>query len=67
MDNVVNRPISFCTYFIFRELLISMIALHFPGLASMPRCVSMNPKNLPIQPRAHIFSGSISFHDFSMP
>jgi len=36
-------------------LRISIIALHFSGLASMPRWVSMKPRNLPwLMPNTHL-------------
>ena len=46
LDKVVNRPINLCIPLVFLGLRILMIALHFSGLASMLRWVSMNPKNL---------------------
>ena len=37
------------------EVHISMIALHFSGLASMPRWVNMKPRNLPRStPNTHL-------------
>ena len=46
-EMVVRRPTRRCTFFTLVVLRISMIALHFSGLDSIPRCVSMNPRNLP--------------------
>jgi len=46
-EMAVRRPIRHCTSLTLLGLRISMIALHFSGLASMLRWVSMNPGNLP--------------------
>jgi len=46
-DMAVRRPMRHCTFLTLLGLHISMMALHFSGLASMPRCVSMKPRNLP--------------------
>ena len=43
----VRRPMRRCTFLTLVGLRISMIALHFSGLASIPLWVSMNPRNLP--------------------
>jgi len=43
----VSRPMRRCTSLILLGLHISMMALHFSGLAFMPRCVSMKTRNLP--------------------
>ena len=45
-EMAVRRPLRRCTSLTLVELRISMIALHFSGLASIPRWVSMNPRNL---------------------
>jgi len=42
----VRRPMRRCTSLTLVGLHISIIALHFSGLASMPRWISMNPRNL---------------------
>jgi len=53
----VNLPTRRCTSLTFVGLLMLIIAWHFSGLASIPRCVSMNPRNLPPStPKVH-FSG----------
>jgi len=46
-EMAVRRPMRCCTSLTLVGLHISMIALHFSGLASMSRWVSMNPRNLP--------------------
>jgi len=43
----VRQPMRRCISLMLVGLRISMIALHFSGLASMLRWVSMNPRNLP--------------------
>jgi len=45
-EMAVRRPMRRCTSLMLVVLRISMIALHFSGLASIPRWVSMNPRNL---------------------
>jgi len=53
----VSRRMRCCTSLTLLGLRISMMALHFSGLASMPHCVSMKPRNLPRStPKTH-FSG----------
>ena len=47
MGNGREGPMRHCTSLMLVGLHISMIALHFSGLASMSRWVSMNPRNLP--------------------
>lgn len=54
-DKDVRRPTSRCTSFKFWGLLISNTALHLSELASIPRAVSMKPKNLPADtPKVHL-------------
>jgi len=56
-EMVVNLPTSRCTSLTFVGLLMSIIAWHFSGFVSIPRCVSMKPRNLPPStPKVH-FSG----------
>jgi len=43
----VSQPMRRCTSLTLLGLCISIIALHFSGLALMPRCISMKPRNLP--------------------
>jgi len=51
----VSRAMRRCTSLILLGLRISMIALHFSGLASMPRWVSLNLRNLPrSMPKTHL-------------
>jgi len=53
-EMAVSRPMRHYTSLTLLGLRISIIALHFLGLASMPRCVSMNPRNLPRStPKTH--------------
>jgi len=48
------RRLRRCTSLTLLGLHISMMALHFLGLAFMPRCVSMKPRNLPrSMPKTH--------------
>jgi len=50
----VSWPMRRCTSLTLLELRMSIIALHFSGLASMSRCVSMTPRNLPRStPKTH--------------
>jgi len=57
-EMAVSLPTSRCTSLIFAGLLISMMVWHFSGLASIPHCVSMKPRNFPPStPNVH-FSGS---------
>jgi len=54
-EMVVRCPMKRCTALTLVGLRISMIALHFLGLASMPRWVSMNLRNLPrLTPKTHL-------------
>jgi len=46
-EMAVRRPMRRCTSLTLVGVRISMIALHFSGLASIPHWVSMNPRNLP--------------------
>jgi len=51
----VRRPMRRCTSLTLVGLRISMIALHFSGLASIPGWVSMNLRNLPrSMPNTHL-------------
>jgi len=45
-EMAVKRPIRRWTSLIVVGLRISMMALHFSGLASMPRWVNIKPRNL---------------------
>jgi len=56
-EMTVRRPIRRWTSLTLVGLHISMIALHFSGLASMSRWVSMNPRNLPRSTPTRIFRG----------
>jgi len=47
-EMAVRRPMRHWTSLIVVGLRISMIALHFSGLASMPRWVNIKPRNLPL-------------------
>jgi len=47
LDMAVRRPIKRWTSLTLLGLRISMMALHFSGLALMSHCVSMKPRNLP--------------------
>ena len=54
-DNTINLPINLCTSLTFLRLYILVIAWHLSGLASMPQCVNMKPKNLsPSTPNTHL-------------
>ena len=54
-EMAVRRPMRRCTSLMLAGLRISMIALHFSGLASMPRWVSMNPRIFPRStPKTHL-------------
>jgi len=54
-EMVVRQPIRRWTSLTLVGLRISMMALHFLGLASMPRSVSMNLRNLPRStPNTHL-------------
>ena len=51
----VRRPMRRWTSLMVVVLCISIIALHFSGLASIPRWVNMNPRNLPRStPNTHL-------------
>jgi len=55
LDMAVRQPTNHCTSLMFVGLRMSMIGLHFSGFASIPRCVSMNPKNFPLlTPNTHL-------------
>jgi len=54
-EMAVRRPMRCWTSLIVVGLCISIIALHFLGLASMPRWVNINPRNLPRStPNTHL-------------
>jgi len=56
-EMAISLPTSRCTSLMFAGLLISMMAWHFSGLAWIPRCVSIKPRNIPLStPNVH-FSG----------
>jgi len=57
LDMAVRRPIRRWTSLTLLGLRILMTALHFSGLASMSRCVSMKPRNLPRSTPNKHFSG----------
>jgi len=48
VDKEVCRPISLCTSFKFYGFCKSRMVAHLSGLASIPRAVSMNPRNFPV-------------------
>ena len=52
-----TRPISLCTSFTLLGEVMSSIALNFFELASMPRCETINPKNLPDETLNTHFAG----------
>jgi len=53
-DKAVNLPTNLCISLMLVGLLIASNVLHLSGLASMPLCVSMNPKNFPSPtPKTH--------------
>jgi len=56
-DIAVRWPIKRWTFLTLVGLRISMITLHFSELASMSRCVSMKPRNLPMSMLKTHFSG----------
>jgi len=57
LDNAANLPFSCCTCITQVELRIPRMALHLSGLASIPLCVVIKPRNLPLPtPKMH-FSG----------
>jgi len=54
-EMAVRRPMRRWTSLMVAGLRISIIALHFLGLASMPRWVNINPRNLPPStPNTHL-------------
>jgi len=54
-EMAVRRPMRRWTSLTVVGLRISMIALHFSGLASMPRWVNIKPRNLPWStPNTHL-------------
>ena len=60
---VANQPVSCCTPFLEVRIRDSIIALSCIGLASIPLCVTIKPKNLlELTPNAH-FRG-LSFISF---
>jgi hypothetical protein len=55
------QPVSFCTSLIVAEAPISVMAIIFTGLASIPRLLMMNPSNFPGgTPKMHLVG--FSFH-----
>jgi len=56
-EMAVSLPTSRYTSLMFVGLLISIIVWHFSGLASIPRCVSMKPRNFPSSTLNVHFSG----------
>jgi len=56
-EMAVSLPTSRCTFLMFTGLLISIMVWHFSGLASIPHCMSIKPRNFPPStPNVH-FSG----------
>jgi len=54
-EMAVKRPMRRWTSLMVAGLRISIIALHFSGLASMSRWVNINPRNLPRStPNTHL-------------
>ena len=54
-EMAVRQPMRRCTSLTLVGLRISMIALHFSGLASLSCWVNMNPRNLPRStPKMHL-------------
>jgi len=47
LDNAANLPFSCCTSFTQVKLRIPRMASHLSGLASIPLCVIIKPRNLP--------------------
>jgi hypothetical protein len=55
------HPVSFCTFLIVAGASISVMAVIFIGLASIPRLLMMNPSNFPDgTPKTHLVG--LSFH-----
>jgi hypothetical protein len=55
------QPVNFCTSLIVAGASISVMAVIFTGLASMPRSLTMNPSNFPEgTPKTHLVG--LSFH-----
>ena len=60
LDIAIRLPIRGWTSLTLMGLCISMIALHFSGLASMLRCGSMKPRNLSLStPKTHFLGLSL--------
>jgi hypothetical protein len=58
---VAIHPVSFCTSLIVAKASMSVMAVIFIGLASIPRLLTMNPSNFPDgTPKTHFFG--LSFH-----
>ena len=57
LDMAVRRPIRCYTSLTLVGLRISIIALHFSGLASITRGVSMKPRNFPLSTPKTYFLG----------
>jgi len=55
LDMAVRWPTKRCTSLTLVGLCISIMALHFSGFSSIPRCVSMKPKIFCYLRRKHIF------------
>jgi hypothetical protein len=55
------HPVSFCTSLIMAGASISVMAMIFTGLASIPRLLTINPSNfLDGTPKTHLVG--LSFH-----
>jgi len=62
-EMAVSLPTSRCTSLMFAGLLMSMMVWHFSGLASIPRCVSMKPRNFPPStPNVHFLGFSLMLY-----
>jgi len=57
LDMAVRLPTRRCTSLTLVGLHISIMALHFSGLASISCCVSMKPKHFPLSTVKTHFSG----------
>jgi hypothetical protein len=55
------HPVSFCTFLIVARASISVMAMIFTGLASIPQLLTMKPSNFPDgPPKTHLVG--LSFH-----
>ena len=62
-----TRPVRDCTSLIFCGGFISRIALIFSGLASIPLCETMNPRNFPeATPKAHLLGFNFILYRLSV-